>query len=71
MTKETAIPTYCLFAGRHAMPNGCKGAITSEFDFITHKSIQTPLWDELLYKGGKLIVTGLTPVLVEFLTMMC
>ena len=62
----TKITTYCLFEGRHDLPTN-RGPICSEFDWLNNCVIRTPLWDELLENGGKLIVTGLTPALTEFL----
>jgi hypothetical protein len=58
---------YSLFTGRHDLPDN-SGAICESFDFTTNKAIKTPLWNELKENGGKLIVTGLTPALTEFLS---
>jgi len=60
--------TYSLFKGRHDLPSN-EGAICSEFDFNTSSVVKNEInWNALLNEGGKLIVTGLTPALVEFLT---
>lgn len=61
--------TYCLFAGRHDLPANRGPIIFNEgFDHKKHcVRDKTPLWEELLNEGGKLIVTGHTPSLVEFL----
>ena len=62
--------TYTLFEGRHELPSN-EGAIFSSFDFDTKKGVETPLYWEAMsasIKGGiKLIVTGLTPALTQFL----
>ena len=63
-TKDMA--TFCLFAGRHELPTN-EGAICTEFDFATKKVVKSELWQVLLNEGGKLLVTGLTPALTEFL----
>ncbi len=59
-----------LFEGRHELPTN-EGAICSDFDFSTFKAVRTELWEKCidrLYKDTvKLIVTGLTPALCEFL----
>ena len=63
---------FCLFEGRHDLPEN-EGAIVASFDFDTHRCVRTPLWDKALtcLRNGdivKLIVTGLTPALIEFIS---
>ena len=70
MKNEKEIKTFCLFDGRHELPEN-SGAIASGFDFETKKPIKTALWYAALMaltKGGcRIIVTGLTPVLTDFI----
>jgi hypothetical protein len=63
--------TYCLFQGRHELPEN-NGAICSDFDFKSFEVVKSPLWDEALSeisegKEVSILVTGLTPALVQFL----
>lgn len=70
-TPESMI--VCLF-DRHELPENL-GPICSDFSFNTFKSVRNELWKrciEFLSHGTvKLIVTGLTPALCEFLAEAC
>jgi hypothetical protein len=63
---------YCLFSGRHELPEN-EGALFSSFDFETYKGVKTPLYDEMFSHLNNnetcyLYVTGLTPALCEVLS---
>ena len=59
--------TYCLFSDRHDLPLN-EGSICLSFNFSTLTVIKNDSnWNALLNEGGKLMVTGLTPALIEFL----
>jgi len=62
----TTTKIYSLFSGRHELLAN-EGLIFSGFDFNSFKVIKTDLYDEQLNNGGYLLVTGLTPALIEFL----
>ena len=62
--------TFTLFEGRHELPTN-EGALFSSFDFETKRGIKTPLFDEFVNSHTpKLIVTGLTPALIEVLSVL-
>ena len=65
--------TVCLF-DRHELPENL-GPICSDFSFNIFRSVRNELWKrciEFLSHGTvKLIVTGLTPALCEFLAEAC
>ena len=66
------INIFSLFTGRHPLPEN-KGAICSDFDFDRFRAVRSSLWSEALHKlkdgqEVRLIVTGLTPALTEFLS---
>ena len=59
--------TYSLFGDRHDLPSN-EGSIGLSFNFNTFTVIKNDSnWNSLLNEGGYLIVTGLTPALIEFL----
>ena len=63
--------TFCLFDGRHELPAN-SGAIFSSFDFSTNRGVRTIDFEKLIglldnNNSVDLIVTGLTPALVEIL----
>ena len=63
--------TYCLFEGRHELPKN-EGAICTSFDFATKKVVKSSLWLEAVNEFHcKIIVTGLTPALTEFISDWC
>ena len=69
MTKE--FRTFCLFEGRHELPTN-EGAICSSFDFTTKQVVKSSLWKEAVNEPScKLLVTGLTPALTEFISEWC
>ena len=62
---------YCMFEDRHILPKN-RGAIYKKYTWSTKRLVKTHQWEESLYnvKMGntiRLYVTGLTPVLVEFI----
>ena len=64
--------TYCLFAGRHELPQNI-GAICTDFDFSTMQTVQSDLWEQSLQdiidgKNVEILVTGITPALTEYLS---
>jgi len=64
--------TFCLFDGRHELPSN-SGAIFSSFDFSSNRGVRTINFEKLIglldnNSPVNLIVTGLTPALVEVLT---
>ena len=64
---------YTLFQGRHELPANL-GAIRTDFNFTTKKVVKSEHWVSALtelYNGEivYLIVTGLTPALTEFLSV--
>ena len=60
--------TFCLFEGRHELPTN-EGAICTSFDFATKKVVKSDLWQEAIKEiDCKIIVTGLTPALTEFIS---
>jgi len=68
MEKEKKI--YCLFSGRHILPENL-GAIASKFDFTTKEVVKSNLWEKAVedcfFDGVKVIVTGFTPALTQFI----
>lgn len=66
MTTETQ--TYCLFAGRHELPENL-GAICNGFNFETFQVEKSPLWKEaVVCPNCEIIVTGLTAALTQFIS---
>jgi hypothetical protein len=60
--------TFCLFEGRHELPTN-EGAICTSFDFTTKKVVKSSLWLKAVNEFNcKLLVTGLTPALTEFIS---
>jgi len=65
--------TYVLFAAQHEVPQN-DGALCSDFDFVNFSVVKTENWEaalKFLHKSDsevKIIVTGLTPALTEFIT---
>ncbi len=63
---------YTLFSGRHELPENL-GPICTDFNFDSFKAVRSPLWEKCIddiLDGNKvkIIVTGLTPALTEYLT---
>lgn len=63
--------TYCLFEGRHELPQN-EGAICTSFDFTTNTVVKSELWNQALENMGpnpvKIYVTGLTPGITQFIS---
>jgi hypothetical protein len=58
---------FSLFQDRHDLPSN-DGSICLSFNFSTLTVVKNDdNWNALLNEGGKLLVTGLTPALIEFL----
>jgi hypothetical protein len=71
MAIEKNFKTFCLFEGRHELPTN-EGAICTSFDFITKKVVKSELWKIARNEPHcKIIVTGLTPALTEFISDWC
>ena len=64
MKKEN---TFCLFDGRHKLPSNL-GAIAISFNFERFVTEKSELWNEALKTDCKILVTGLTPALTEFIS---
>lgn len=72
LNKNKNVKTYCLFSGRHDLPEN-QGALFDSFDFENFVPVGTEKLDEAinhLEKGETiaLYVTGLTPALTYLLS---
>lgn len=72
LNKNKSVKTYCLFSGRHDIPEN-EGALFDSFNFENFVPIGTEKLDEVInhLKKGEtvaLYVTGLTPALTYFLS---
>ena len=57
--------TYCLFSGRHEMPEN-SGELFSGFDFDTMSGVKTDNYETAMASGCfNLYVTGLTPAALQ------
>lgn len=71
LVEEKPQDTYSLFEGRHNLPEN-RGYLFSDFNFNSFNGVKTDFYHEALdriIKGEeiKIIVTGLTPALCEFI----